>query len=145
MSTPVHLRERREAILREHVEAEKRHDPAGVVATFHRARYDVPAMGPAGQADGAAAVDGLVSALFSAFPDWDAEMGRVHHADDAVFVELRMMGTQRGEFAGVPPTGRRIDVRVGAVFDFEEDRLVCEHVYFDMATILMQLGAMGTE
>ncbi len=102
----------------------------------------MPAMGPAGQADGAQAVHDLMAGLFVAFPDWDAELGPLRHADDAVFLEVRTTGTQQGEFAGIPPTGRRMDVRVAAIFEFEEDRLVCERVYFDFATVLQQLGAM---
>jgi len=31
---------------------------------------------------------------------------------------------------------------VACIFDFEEDRLVCEKVYFDFATMLRQLGAL---
>jgi predicted ester cyclase len=136
------LRERREAVIRAHVDAEKRHDAAGVATSFHRPRYDVPAMGPAGQADGAEAVQALMAGIFAAFPDWDVEAGPLYHADDAVFLEARMTGTQQGEFAGIRPTGRRMDVRLAAIFDFEGDRLLGERVFFDFATVLQQLGAM---
>jgi hypothetical protein len=40
------------------------------------------------------------------------------------------------------PTGRKMDVTVACVFEFEEDRLVCEKVYFDMATVMRQLGKL---
>ena len=40
----------------------------------------------------------------------------------------------------LPPTGRSFKCRMTAIFVFEEDRLVCERVYFDSATILRQLG-----
>ena len=35
------LRERREAIILEHIDAENRHDVEGTIATFHRPRYEV--------------------------------------------------------------------------------------------------------
>jgi hypothetical protein len=35
-----------------------------------------------------------------------------------------------------------MDVRGAVIFEFEEDRLLCEKVYFDFATVLQQLGAM---
>jgi steroid delta-isomerase-like uncharacterized protein len=142
MAAETSLRARREAVIRDHVAAENRHDPAGVAASFARPCYDVPAMGPAGQAVGAEAVQALLGGIWAAFPDWQAEPGPLHHADDAVFVEVRMAGTQQGPFAGLPPSGRRMDVRVGCLFEFEEDRLVCERVYFDFATVLQQLGAL---
>ena len=53
-----------------------------------------------------------------------------------------MTGTHQGEFAGIPPTGRPIDVRLACIFEFEDDRLLCEKVYFDFATVLQQLGVM---
>jgi hypothetical protein len=34
-----------------------------------------------------------------------------------------------------------VDVRFCAVFDFEEDRMLCERLYFDLATMMRQLGA----
>ena len=142
MAVGMDLRARREAVIQQHVEAENGHNPAGVVASFAQPRYDVPAMGPLGQAQGADAVAALIGSLFAGFPDWHATPGPLHHADAAVFVEVQMTGTQQGEFAGIPPTGRKMDVRVGCLFEFEEDRLLCERVYFDFATVLQQLGAM---
>ena len=136
------LRARREASVKQHAEAENRHDVEATVGTFHRPRYDVPAMGPAGQANGADAVRDLFSGMWRGFPDWHVELGPLLHADNAVFVEVQMTGTHQGDFAGIPPTGRRMDVRVACLFEFEEDRLVCERVYFDFATVLQQLGAL---
>lgn len=136
------LRTRRETTVKAHMDAENRHDAAGTVATFAAPRYDVPAMGDLGQAQGSQAVHDLVASLFTGFPDWHAEPGPLQHADASVFVEVRMTGTHRGEFAGIPATGRAMDVRVGCVFDFEDDRLLCERVYFDFATVLRQLGVL---
>jgi predicted ester cyclase len=62
--------------------------------------------------------------------------------DDAVFVEVTLSGTHQGEWAGIPATGRRASVRIACLYEFEEDRLVCERVWFDFATILRQLGVL---
>jgi predicted ester cyclase len=54
-------------------------------------------------------------------------------------------GTQRGRtprWAGIPATGRRASVRIACLYEFDEDRLVCEHVWFDFATIMRQLGVL---
>ncbi len=142
-STTLHdLQAKREATVRQHVEAENRHDVAGVVASFAEPRYDVAPLGELGQARGGEAVEELLSGMFAAFPDWHAEPGPLLHADEAVFVEVRMTGTQRGEWAGIPATGRPIDVRVACLLEFEGERLLCERVYFDFATVLRQLGAL---
>ena len=51
-------------------------------------------------------------------------------------------GTQQGEWAGIPATGRQGSVRIACLYEFEEDRLVCERVWFDFATIMRQLGVL---
>jgi steroid delta-isomerase-like uncharacterized protein len=141
--TTAQIQNRREAIVIEHVAAENRHDPDGTVATFHEPRYDVPAMGPAGQASGPQAVRDLLGGLWTGFPDWHAEPTTpFHHSERSVFVEVRMTGTHQAEFAAIPATGRRIDVRVGCLFEFDGTHLICERVYFDFATILQQLGVL---
>ncbi len=132
------LRQRREAIVNQHLEAENRHDVEGTIATFHRPRYEVN-----GQvSDGAAAVRELLQGLMDGFPDLHAELEAMRHADDAVFGEARITGTHAGEWAGIPPTGRRIDVTMAGIFEFDEDRLLCEKVYVDFATMLTQVGVL---
>jgi len=59
-----------------------------------------------------------------------------------VFVEVSLTGTQQGDFAGIPPTGRSVKTRIGCLFEFEGDQLVRERVYLDLADILRQPGAL---
>jgi steroid delta-isomerase-like uncharacterized protein len=132
------LRERREAIVLEHVAAENRHDVEATIATFHSPRYEVNG----GVMDGEEAVRELLQGLMDGFPDFNAEVEKLHHADEAVFGEARITGTHNGEWNGIPPTGKPVDVRVGTVFDFDEDRLLCERVYWDVATVLQQIGVL---
>src|SRR5918996_1570202 len=68
------------------------------------------------------------------------ELIALHHTDDAVIVEANLSGTHEGNFRGLPATGRKFEMRFCAIFIFEDDRLVCERVYFDSATVLRQLG-----
>lgn len=133
------LRQTREATVRQYANAENRHDVDATLATFHRARYEVA---PLGVSDGAAAVRDLLNGMITGFPDWHIETGPFRHGDDFVFVEVRMTGARNGPFAGWEPTGRKMDVTVACIFEFEEDRLVCEKVYFDMATVIRQPGKL---
>src|SRR5215203_548230 len=68
------------------------------------------------------------------------ELIGTHHSDDAVIVEANLYGTHDGPFRGLPPTGRKFEMRFCAIFVFDDDRLVCERVYFDSGTVLRQLG-----
>ena len=136
------VRARREAIVKAHIEAEAvEHDIAAALATFKHPRYDVPALG--GVVDGSAGVQGLLQVLLTAFPDFWLRPGAHYHADDAVIVECVFGGTQRGEWAGIPASGRKMEVAAALFFLFDGDGLMCERVYFDHATVLKQLGAIS--
>jgi len=131
------LEEKREAIVRAHVEAENRHDVEATLRTFDHARYEVVPFG--GATEGAEAVHGLLSALMSAFPDFHADVRRLHHSNAAVIVETVLTGTQRDTWLGVPASGKRVEVPCACIFEFDEDRLICERVYFDNATMMKQI------
>lgn len=43
---------------------------------------------------------------------------------------------------GIPPTGRAVEVPTVAIVKFEGDKLVHEHIYWDQATVLVQIGLL---
>lgn len=96
------VRQTREATVKEHIDAENRHDPAATVATFsdYKASYDIPAFGEAGQVPDHDAIRELFVGMFSVFPDFHIEAGPLRHGDDHVFVEIRLSGTQHADWAG---------------------------------------------
>jgi steroid delta-isomerase-like uncharacterized protein len=136
----VSLRDTREAIVREHMESENRHEFDVTMGTFKHPRYEII---PTGEIhDGAEAVDRYFKETRAAFPDQRNELIAMHHADDAVLVEFWLRGTHEGELRGIPATHKPFECRCLAIFEFEGDGLVCERVYFDTATILGQLGLL---
>ena len=132
------LRETRERIVREHAEAENRHDFDSALESFHHPRYELMPLGEV--IDGAEAVAAYYRETREAFPDQRNRVLALHHAEDSVVMELELTGTHLGNFRGLPATGRSFRCRMAAIFLFEEDRLVGERVYFDQNTILRQLG-----
>jgi hypothetical protein len=64
----------------------------------------------------------------------------LHHADDAVIVEAEFTGTHLGAWRGLPATGRRVRYRMCNVFVFDGAELRIERLYFDLTTILRQVG-----
>ena len=137
------LRERREAIVREHMESENRHEFDVTLATFDHPRYEIV---PTGEVyDGADEVAAYFVTSRTAFPDQRNENVVLHHADDAVIVEFDLLGTHEGELRGIPPTGKSFRCRMVAFFLFEDggDRITCERIYFDQATIAQQLLGDG--
>jgi hypothetical protein len=57
-----------------------------------------------------------------------------------VIVEFDLLGTHLGPLRALPPTGRGFRCRMTAFFLFDDERLVCERVYFDQLSIMRQLG-----
>jgi steroid delta-isomerase-like uncharacterized protein len=138
MAASEDLRDKREAIVRDHMESENRHEYDATIATFEHPRYEL--IGTGDVYDGPEEVARYFEETRTAFPDQENELIALHHADDAVIVEAWVRGTHLGPFRGLPPTGRRWEMQFAAVFVFEEDRLMCERVYFDTNTVLRQLG-----
>jgi steroid delta-isomerase-like uncharacterized protein len=132
------LREQREAIVIEHMESENRHEFDATLETFDHPRYELIATGDVH--DGPEEVMAYFDESRTAFPDQRNELIALHHSDDAVIVEAMLYGTHLGPLRGLPPTGRAFEMRFCALFLFEDERLVCERVYFDANTILRQLG-----
>jgi steroid delta-isomerase-like uncharacterized protein len=80
-----------------------------------------------------------------AFPDSNGEFRAVHVADDGtVVLELSWKGTHRGPLqmpnGAIPPTGRSIDVPACVVMELTDDKARTQRHYFDMASLLRQLG-----
>jgi steroid delta-isomerase-like uncharacterized protein len=132
------LRERREAVVREHMESENHHDFDTTIGTFQHPRYEII---PTGDVyDGEAEVRRYFAETRAAFPDQRNELIALHHADDAVIAEFDLLGTHLGPLRSLPATGRAFRCRMTAFFVFADDRIICERVYFDQASIMRQLG-----
>src|SRR5437868_11192027 len=114
------LRARREAIVREHIESENRHDFDTTIATFAHPRYEII---PTGDVyDGEDDVRRYFAETRTAFPDQRNELLALHHAEDAVIVEFDLLGTHLGPLRSLPPTGRSFRCRITASFFFEGAR-----------------------
>ena len=138
MAVSDELRDKREAIVREHMDSENRHEFDATLETFHHPRYEL--IGSGEVYDGPEEVASYFEQTRRAFPDQRNELLALHHADDAVLVEAVVRGTHEGPLGGLPPTGRAFELPILSIFAFDRDRLVCERVYFDRNTILRQLG-----
>lgn len=141
----------REEIVFEHLRGERRGaDIDRAVAAFAdgRATYDVVPLRPIlGTPDGqvthptADAVHEHLVELTSGFPDLELVCHRLHHAAFALIVEGVQIGTHTGPWNGMEPTGRRITVPAAVFYRFEGERMTNETVYFDLTTMMRQLGA----
>ena len=139
------LAEQRIAIVRAHMEAENRRDFDATLETFAHPRYEL--FGAGQVFDGPEAVMAYFKASRRAFPDQGNEPIALRAMDDAVLAEFWLVGTHLGPLptpqGELAATGKRVRVRMAAVFEFEPGGagIVCERVYFDSAAVLRQLAA----
>ena len=132
------IRDRREAIVREHMASEDEHRFDDTLETFAHHRYEVV---PTGEVhDGEAALRAFYAETHLAFPDFHFENTTMRHLDDAMVVETDFVGTHLGPWRGLPATGRTVRYRMCNLFEFEGEGLVCERLYFDLLTALTQIG-----
>lgn len=137
------LAEQRIALVAKHMASEITHDFDVTLDTFDHPRYEL--FGAGQVFDGAEAVMNYFKTSRRAFPDQANEPILLRAMDDAVLAEFWLTGTHQGPIqtpqGELAPTGKKIRVRMAAVFEFAPGGvgIVCERVYFDSATILRQL------
>jgi steroid delta-isomerase-like uncharacterized protein len=98
---------------------------------------------PPGLAPTKEGVIGLFRTYIAAFPDLKMTAEDVLPSGDRVVARVKVTGIHRGEFLGIPPTGKAIDVQLIDIIRFGEDGLAHEHWgVFDTMTMMQQLGAV---
>jgi ketosteroid isomerase-like protein len=132
------LAERRLAIVREHMESENAHDFDRTIATFSHPRYELMATGDV--FDGEAEVRHYYTRTRVDFPDQRNENSVLRVTTDGVVVEFDLVGTHA-------ELGTSFRSRMVALFLFADgsDRIACERVYFDAASIRRQLLGEGSD
>src|ERR1700674_4408208 len=129
------LQDRRLEMVREHMKSENEFRFDDTLNTFDHPRYELIATGEVH--DGAEEVAEYYRASRAAFPDQRNENVVLYAAEDAIIAEFDLLGTMEGQLQGIAPTGRSFRCRMCALFAFQpgRERIICERVYFDQATI----------
>jgi predicted ester cyclase len=80
------------------------------------------------------------TAFHTAFPDWRMEIEELVAEGNAVVGRFRCSGTNQGEFKGVPPTGRRMEVDEVYFLRVEDGKFVYFWGLEDDLARMRQLG-----
>jgi len=80
--------------------------------------------------------------FFAGFPDVTFEMTSRFATGSQGGAEWVMRGTHRGDLPGMPATNKSVDVRGASIFEFAGEKIRRCSDYWDMATLLKQLGLM---
>jgi steroid delta-isomerase-like uncharacterized protein len=83
----------------------------------------------------------------TAIPDSRATFDAAHTSGEIAILELTWRGTHKGvlQMPGgeIAATGKKIEIRACQVVEVAGDKVKSIRHYFDMATLLQQIGAMG--
>jgi steroid delta-isomerase-like uncharacterized protein len=82
-----------------------------------------------------------IAQVRSAFPDFKLEVNRTVAEGDLVVALWTCTGTHKGEFLGIAPTGRQVNISGVAVNHIKNGQVMQERAYFDRLLMLQQLGA----
>lgn len=90
-----------------------------------------------------AGVIDLFRAYRVAFPDLHMKAVEVLESGDRTIARVSASGTHRGDFMGLPASGRHAETQLIDIMRFDADGKIAEHWgVMDMLTMLQQLGAI---
>lgn len=81
----------------------------------------------------------------AAFPDLHFRVEDMIASGDKVVARATMQGTQQGEFMGIQPTGKKVEVELIDIFRFANGKIVEHWGVADNLGMMQQLGAMPAE
>lgn len=81
--------------------------------------------------------------VFNAFPDFKIELTTRVAAANWAMLEWTMSGTHQADLPGMPATGKPFSVRGATALQLVDGRISRNSDYWDMATLLGQLGLMS--
>ncbi|TCO18464.1 hypothetical protein EV652_1158 [Kribbella steppae] len=93
-------------------------------------------------ATGAEALKQVWVMLLKVFPDVHVTVEDLIAEDDRVVIRNTVTGTHRGEFMGVPPTGKLITYDEMFVFRFADNRITEANGIVNVASQMRQLGLL---
>lgn len=102
--------------------------------------HDWPERGPTGPR----AFRDYYSAIRSAVPDARYEVDDLIAEDDKVVVRWRLLGTHKGNFRGIAPSGRPITLKGIAIYRVEDGKLMERWVVSDLHGVLEEIGASAS-
>ena len=84
----------------------------------------------------------FVTTMREAFPDLTTTIEDIIVEDKKVVSRFRFSGTHRGEFGGIPPTGKKIDVQAIDILAYRDGKLIEHWGLTDQMAMMQQLGVI---
>ena len=94
------------------------------------------------RAEGRAAIERSFETLFRVFPDWEITFEDACITGRRAMQPCRIRATHRGDFMGIPGTGRRVEFDCVLIFDFADGLIQRERRIYDFTGMLIQAGLL---
>ena len=98
-----------------------------------------------GQGPGLEGLKDVLRGMRTAFPDLHFGVEEQIAEGDKVLTRFEWTGTHRGEFLGVPATGRPVKVWGMVIDRLQDGRIKDTRIIMDIFGLMMQLGAFGSK
>ena len=121
-------------------EAYRRHDFAALAADYTEDGEVESPIG--GHVKGRRAIQNISIGWFSSFPDVEFISEHLLIDGNKAVQLLKMVGTQKGDFCGLPPTGKRFEVHCAFLYLFAGNKIAHETRIYDFTAMLLQLGVL---
>jgi predicted ester cyclase len=82
----------------------------------------------------------FINEFFKAFPDWYVTIEHIVAENDLVVVFLTGSGTHKGEFQGISPTNKLVNIRSAELYKIENERITGHWYVMDQLNLLEQTG-----
>ena len=86
----------------------------------------------------------MFTMLRNAFPNFKATIEHLIAEGDKVVLHMTWAGTHKGEFMGIPPTGKSISIGVIDILRIAEGQFVEHWGVMDQMAMMQQLGVIPT-
>lgn len=88
---------------------------------------------------------GVAEMYLAAFPDMTFSTAHETNCGDVAITEFIARGTHQGELAGIPATGKAVEVQVCNIVEVRDGKIWREREYFDQLGLMQQLGVVPTD
>jgi C-1 hydroxylase len=129
-----------QALLEGRTQAWIRRDSAALAAGYVEDAVVTSPMFP--RAEGRGAIERSFESLFRVFPDWEMAFEEPCVMGNRAMQPARVRATHRGDFMGIPGTGRRIEFECVLIFEFQDGLIQRERRIYDFTGVLIQAGVL---
>ena len=111
----------------------------------HRSRDGIVVSPTGGVLEGREQIERIYKLWLTAFPDLVYEVSDVIVDGHTVVLLATITGTHAGDFFGLAPTGRRVEVSTALIYKLHECEIAHERRILDFTGVLVQVGVLKTK